>query len=318
MGICGSAMSLESARSLALDASLASQHAGRQFEVKLLLLGAGEGGKSTLMRQFRVLYGGGFTEEQRRAYAPAVRANMLQSARTLVRQAAAWGIAIPNGPASVVTMADIVSPRVAAAVATLWADEGVQRVYAERSRYQLINSAAYFFERAEAMAQVGYVPTLEDVLRARVRTSGVHEEVFDIEGVTVRVVDVGGQRNERRKWLSAFEGVTAVLFVAALDYDCVLAEDPRINRISEDLDLFHEIGTGSWFDNSCMVLLFNKKDQFECVGGRAEARVPASPRTAQRASAHPLAPAALPPPARPHPPPDTPQRKAACGYQPAL
>lgn len=256
-------MSLESARSQALDLALAAQEAERQGEVKVLLLGPGESGKSTLLRQFRLLHGGGYDEEQRRAYTPVVHANTMLSARTLVRQAAAWGVAIPSGPASTVTMCDTLTPQVAAAVAELWADAGVQRVYAERARFQLMDSASYFLSRAATLAGPDYVPSVEEILRARVRTSGIHEVVFQIEGVPVRIVDVGGQRNERRKWLAAFEGVTAVLFVAALDYDGVLEEDPRVNRLSEALDLFHEIGSGPWFEHSALILFLNKRDQFE-------------------------------------------------------
>jgi len=44
-----------------------------------------------------------------------------------------------------------------------------------------------------------------------------------------RIVDVGGQRSERKKWIHCFEGVTAVIFVSALnEYDLVLAEDDSI------------------------------------------------------------------------------------------
>ena len=41
-----------------------------------------------------------------------------------------------------------------------------------------------------------------------------------------RLVDVGGQRSERRKWIQCFDDVKAVLFVAALSgYDMTLFED---------------------------------------------------------------------------------------------
>lgn len=44
-----------------------------------------------------------------------------------------------------------------------------------------------------------------------------------------RLVDVGGQRSERKKWIHCFEGVTAILFCAALSaYDLVLAEDNEV------------------------------------------------------------------------------------------
>jgi hypothetical protein len=49
-----------------------------------------------------------------------------------------------------------------------------------------------------------------------------------------RFLDVGGQRNERRKWIHCFEGVTAVMFVAAIsEYDQMLYEDEKENRVHE-------------------------------------------------------------------------------------
>lgn len=40
-----------------------------------------------------------------------------------------------------------------------------------------------------------------------------------------RMVDVGGQRSERRKWIHCFESVTSIIFLVALsEYDQVLAE----------------------------------------------------------------------------------------------
>ena len=40
-----------------------------------------------------------------------------------------------------------------------------------------------------------------------------------------RMVDVGGQRSERRKWIHCFENVTSIMFLVALsEYDQVLVE----------------------------------------------------------------------------------------------
>lgn len=41
----------------------------------------------------------------------------------------------------------------------------------------------------------------------------------------LRMVDVGGQRSERRKWIHCFENVTSIMFLVALsEYDQVLVE----------------------------------------------------------------------------------------------
>jgi guanine nucleotide-binding protein G(i) subunit alpha len=68
----------------------------------------------------------------------------------------------------------------------------------------------------------GYIPTEQDVLRSRVRTTGIVENEFEIDHNKFKMFDVGGQRNERKKWIHCFESVTAVLFVAAIsEYDQV-------------------------------------------------------------------------------------------------
>jgi len=43
-----------------------------------------------------------------------------------------------------------------------------------------------------------------------------------VERNNFKMIDVGGQRNERKKWIHSFENVTGVIFVAAMSaYDQV-------------------------------------------------------------------------------------------------
>lgn len=47
--------------------------------------------------------------------------------------------------------------------------------------------------------------------------------------------DVGGQRSERKKWIHCFEGVTCIIFIAALSaYDMVLVEDDEVVSAGQD------------------------------------------------------------------------------------
>jgi len=78
-----------------------------------------------------------------------------------------------------------------------------------------------------------------------------------------KMFDVGGQRNERRKWIHCFDDVTAVIFVAALsEYDQVLFEDETQNRMVEALNLFDQICNSRWFSDTAMILFLNKHDLF--------------------------------------------------------
>ena len=57
----------------------------------------------------------------------------------------------------------------------------------------------------------------------------------------IRMVDVGGQRSERRKWIHCFENVTSIMFLAALsEYDQVLVESDNevINNFNLYLSLY--------------------------------------------------------------------------------
>ena len=87
-----------------------------------------------------------------------------------------------------------------------------------------------------------YIPTEQDVLHARVRSTGIEEAFFEFDNMSFRMVDVGGQRSERRKWIHCFDCVTAVVFVSSLsEYDQTLREDDSQNRMKESLLLFDEI-----------------------------------------------------------------------------
>jgi len=148
-------------------------------------------------------------------------------------------------------------------ILNVWNDSGVQATFAQRTKFQLTDSTAYFMERLKEIAGEGFVPTQQDVLRSRVRTTGIVENEFEIENHKFRMFDVGGQRNERKKWIHCFENVTAVLFVAAIsEYDQMLYEDENMNRMVEALNLFEEICNSRWFHDTSMILFLNKRDLF--------------------------------------------------------
>jgi hypothetical protein len=89
-------------------------------------------------------------------------------------------------------------------------------------------------ENMDRILKKDFLPNNQDILRSRVRTSGIVEAEYNINGVRVAMFDVGGQRNERKKWIHCFDNVTAVIFVAAIsEYDQVLYEDSRTNRQDE-------------------------------------------------------------------------------------
>lgn len=86
-----------------------------------------------------------------------------------------------------------------------------------------------YFDSIDRIGDPNYVPTDQDVLRSRVKTTGITETTFNIGELTYRMFDVGGQRSERKKWIHCFENVTAIIFLVAIsEYDQVLIEDETV------------------------------------------------------------------------------------------
>lgn len=106
-----------------------------------------------------------------------------------------------------------------------------------------------------------YVPTHQDILHARKATKGIAEFCVDINGIPFRFVDVGGQRSQRPKWFQCFESVTSILFlVSSSEYDQVLHEDRKTNRLDESVNIFETIVNNRCFSDVSMILFLNKTD----------------------------------------------------------
>jgi guanine nucleotide-binding protein G(i) subunit alpha len=102
---------------------------------------------------------------------------------------------------------DVYIFQVAPAIQSLWLDPAVQATFRRSREFQLVDSASYLFDRMPAMATKGWLPTDQDMLRVRIKTTGIQELHFTIKEAEYAIFDVGGQKSERRKWLSVFENV---------------------------------------------------------------------------------------------------------------
>mmetsp|Transcript_5967 Transcript_5967/g.9890 ORF Transcript_5967/g.9890 Transcript_5967/m.9890 type:complete len:241 (+) Transcript_5967:110-832(+) len=194
---------------------------------KLLLLGAGQSGKSTMFKQMMILYGDGFSEAERKSYEPIIYGNIIQSMQVLLEQADLWAqtdskcevsnkLSEEMDEIGNLRLDEPLDEKYAGMVWNLWKDPAIQAVYERRNEFQLNESAAYYFENVKRIGGEDYVPSEEDLLRSRARTTGVIENNFTIDGNRFQMFDVGGQRSERKKWIHCFENVSCVLFVAAI------------------------------------------------------------------------------------------------------
>mmetsp|Transcript_7302 Transcript_7302/g.11108 ORF Transcript_7302/g.11108 Transcript_7302/m.11108 type:complete len:359 (-) Transcript_7302:319-1395(-) len=274
MGLCASTE--DAARSHEVDRQLKKERKKDGDIHKMLLLGAGQSGKSTVFKQMTSIYGEGFPEHERKTYTPIVFENTITSMQVLIEEAQIK--AEGKGGSDFVIDSSLdeekktiidskpreMNSKVALAISKLWKDNAIQNVFRQRSSFQLNDSAPYYFERVLEVGKEGYIPTEDDVMRSRARTTGVIQNKFIIDGNHFHMFDVGGQRSERKKWIHCFEGVSAVLYVCAISaYDQVLFEDGETNRIVEAINLFDEIISSRWFETASTILFLNKRDIFQ-------------------------------------------------------
>ncbi|CAL8312694.1 unnamed protein product [Merluccius merluccius] len=239
---------------------------------RLLLLGAGESGKSTIVKQMRILHVDGFNEEEKHEKVQDIRKNVKDAIVTIIAAMSTLTPPVPLGNPGNQFRVDYIK-RIAPLsdfeyseeffenTEKLWLDDGVKACFERSNEFQLIDCAQYFLERLDPVRRSDYSPTDQDLLRCRVLTSGIFETRFQVDKVNFHMFDVGGQRDERRKWIQCFNDVTAIIFVAASSsYNMVIREDNSTNRLRESLDLFKSIWTNRFLKTISVILFLNKQD----------------------------------------------------------
>ncbi|KAI9303506.1 G-alpha protein [Cunninghamella echinulata] len=272
MGCCLSAEKVEEKqRHQEIETQIKRDRAHLKSEIKMLLLGAGESGKSTILKQMKLIHDGGFTSEERESFKEVIFSNTMQSMRATLEGMVTLGLTFKN-PGNEIhqrlimeahPQVDYMAHELVEAIAALWDDPAVKECVSRSNEFQLNDSAKYYFDSILRIGQPNYIPSDQDVLRSRVKSTGITETTFVIGDLTYRMLDVGGQRSERKKWIHCFENVTALVFLVAIsEYDQVLFEDESVNRLSESLTLFDSICNSRWFIKTSIILFLNKIDLF--------------------------------------------------------
>jgi len=267
-----------------------AQEQERQHAVhKMLLLGTGSSGKSTLFKQLKLIFLDGCKETVCLGSSFLIRNNCVLSIVKLLsrsqylydldpQQNADCHVDLDSDAGHMVVrhiqcvidnkdVQDMSAERarlLCESIRYLWSLLSVRSTFRKRHNFSFIENMDFFFSKTKSIFDLNYEPTLEDALKSRARTGGSNHEDIVIRDTAFKIFDAGGQRSERRKWIQMFDGVSVVLFVAALNhYSCVIFEDERKNAMMESLELFDSICNSKWFRMSGIVLFLNKKDVFE-------------------------------------------------------
>lgn len=281
MGSCMSLISSlskeQNERSKEIDRYLEDERKKTQMLklTKILLLGPGESGKSTILKQMKIIHLNGYSKDELVSYRNIVWGNILESIVNLINAIEKFGLEFtdPKNSQFSKQLKDIVDysnadptidRNIGQMIKSVWTDDASRTAMERSNEFYMMDTAPDFFSEIDRIANTEYLPTENDVLKTRVRSTGITELAFSTERLNIRMYDVGGQRAERKKWIHCFEGVTSLIFVVSLsDYDQVLLEDETQNRMAESLVLFEAIVNSRWFLNSSFILFLNKIDLFK-------------------------------------------------------
>ena len=250
-------------------------------ELRVLLLGTGESGKTTVIKQMRINYGEGFDADSRAKLRSNIYRNVYNAVHYLINGMDSLGLKYTSPAISereTDEMLEVDLNEMPAnfpahhqeLIKSMLADSNVRSCIEQHEKIHLTKSAVDFLNKVDEIFRPDYIPTVQDILLERTPSTGIKEYMFSLKHggnkYSFRMMDVGGQKNERRKWIHAFERVNAVIFLTAIsEFDQLMEEDPEVNRLSGSIDLFQKVANLEWFPASetSLILFLNKMDIFE-------------------------------------------------------
>lgn len=312
-----------------------NETANSDKEIKVLLLGSGESGKSTIVKQMKILHKNGFSKEELYEYKPFVYKNVLDCIKSVINaimdiepelikrrpEVPQFNIESEDGDVDTAvnsqgqangqnssnedhitksesqdslqeysgeksgrkyildidTLNEILDYEflvnaeenfdldISHKISEIYSTPEVQTfIKYQQGNFYLIDSTQYFLSDLDRLTDPNYIPSQQDILRTRKKTSGIYDFKFQMSsGLNIHMYDVGGQRSERKKWIHCFDNVTLIIFCVALsEYDQVLLEENSQNRLEESLTLFDSVVNSRWFARTSIVLFLNKIDVF--------------------------------------------------------
>ncbi|QPG94725.1 G protein alpha subunit [Epichloe festucae Fl1] len=155
MGGCMSSSSEEAEqkkKSQAIDRVIEEDSRRLRKECKILLLGSGESGKSTIVKQMKIIHLKGYSEDELYNYRPTVFKNLVECAKAVITAMQQFEIEpqrkenrtyvdyllsyqAESGPQAQI------DPQVGVAVQSLWADPARDRLMEHQTEFYLMDSA---------------------------------------------------------------------------------------------------------------------------------------------------------------------------------
>jgi len=255
------------------EKSLKEAKAKLDKQVKVLLLGSGDSGKSTILKQMRLIHRVPFSAQEIESYRQLVFNNLTHGMKYLLDAMDDMHLAVSDDNSKYIPMIDDATdlrdgqpfPQdYLEPLRKLWEDPAVQKTWERGNEAALPDNIPYFFSDLDRLFDPAYIPNEQDIVHSRSRTIGITETVFHLREHEMLMVDVGGQKSERRKWIHCFQDVTSILFLVSLSgYDQCLIEDKDANQMQDAMTIWDSICHSQWFKQTSIILFLNKDDLFQ-------------------------------------------------------
>ncbi len=119
-------------------------------------------------------------------------------------------------------------------------------------------ASKYFSQKSDNLV------TSKDALHLFIRTSGVVQEKYDLDGIPILLVDPGGAKSQRKKWQLVWDGTDTIVFCASLtSFRLLLWEDGQTNRYVDSLNVFNAMTSREEFHKCKWYLLLTHRDILE-------------------------------------------------------
>jgi len=136
--------------SRAIDRQLQKDKYHFRRTIKILLLGSGESGKSTFLKQMRIIHGGDFVDEELKQYRLVIYSNIVNGMKVLIdardKLGIPWGDEASARPARFifgydnnVKLDEFMFAQFLPAITALWADSGIRMAFDRRREFQLVS-----------------------------------------------------------------------------------------------------------------------------------------------------------------------------------
>ncbi|XP_005112239.1 guanine nucleotide-binding protein subunit alpha-11 [Aplysia californica] len=246
--------------------SMDSENVTRQ---NFILLGFPQSGKSTFLKQLRILHGGGYTESQRREMRTRIYQMMVAVMKLLVEELVKSSVSFsdPVNEHHRLSLDEITVSSVTGyhqsfmdILISLWNDDAIKKSF-QRQSMLLPTSTKYFFDNLSRISGADYVPTEHDVLMLATPTTSVEEHVFEIDTKRYRMTEPGGQRPLSTNWFQLFADVNCMLYfvdLSGFDQPCPWSDHE--NALEGARALFATVSGSRWFCHCTHLVMFSRQD----------------------------------------------------------